>query len=497
MKKLFSVIISIFIGYSISAQDMVDALRFSETFSGGTARSTAMGGAFGSLGADFGSATQNPAGFGFYRMSEFTLTPSMYHNTTKSEYLGNNTKDSKFNGNFNNFSIVLAHKSRRDKGLAGMSIGLGFNRVNDYNGNTTIEGTNAQSSLADHYVQTANHYGNLDPFSDGLFYDAYLLNYDSISGNFYKEASMSLPAIQRKVISTTGRLNDWNLALGFNISNFLYYGATFNFMPLDYSENSYYSEYNAAIPNSQYFSQYENTSTSGTGYAGKFGIIVVPAPFIHVGFAYHTPVNYRLHYEYQTNMVSQYVNGVVFPYQYEDGLHNDYTLITPYKLVGSLGFVFGKFGILSADVEYIDYSSTHLKNGGGGDNFSDVNDAIKQVYRSTFNVKTGAEVRLFSMLYVRGGFGYYGSPYKPEDPGTNIPAINKDAYHLNYSAGIGLRQKQFYIDFAWSYFKQKEKYILYSWADLPTDPTGNTIYSYTSNQTKSITNFITTFGFRF
>ena len=187
---------------------------------------------------------------------------------------------------------------------------------------------------------------------------------------------------------------------------------------------------------------------------------------------------------YETNIVSQFVNTKVFPYQYEDGLSYDYTLITPYKAIGSLGLIIGKFGILSADVEYIDYASMHFKNGGDGYDFHDENQGIKQIYRDNINVKTGAEVRL-GVLYFRGGFGYYGSPYRTSE-------INKDAYHLSYSAGLGLREKHFFIDFAYNYMMQKEKYILY---DFNTTPTTDVFY--TSDQTQNSMKIMTTFGIRF
>ena len=45
-------------------QNEEDALRYSDILPGGTARSWALGGAFGAVGGDAASATTNPAGFG-------------------------------------------------------------------------------------------------------------------------------------------------------------------------------------------------------------------------------------------------------------------------------------------------------------------------------------------------------------------------------------------------------------------------------------------------
>jgi hypothetical protein len=488
MKRLLQLLGAAVISYSVSGQDWVDALRFSEKFSGGTARSTAMGGAFGSLGADFASLSQNPAGLGLYRKSELIITPEVFHSRVNSTYLANQTHDTKYNFNVNSFGFVTAYKPRGDKFLKGVNFAIGYNKVNNFNSHIYIQGTNPQSSLADHYVQTANSYDTLDPFTDGLYYDAYVIDRDTVTGQYFiYNNKLPLPGIQQKTIDRSGRINEWNMALGFNFSNLIYIGGTFSFLPLRYTETSYYAEYNALIPNSQYFSQYEYTSTSGNGIEGKFGIIATPIPLIHIGVAFHTPVKYWLNYQYNTNLVSQFVNGVVQPLGYEDGVSYNYQLVTPYKAIGSLGFVFGKFGVLSADVEYVSYSTMHIKGGGDATYVDYVNQGIKDIYHNNFNFKTGAEVRL-SMFYLRGGFGYYGSPYKSSE-------INKDAYHLNYSAGFGIRGKHAYIDFAWNYLLQKEKYILYNWTDVTANP--NTEVFYTADLTHNEMMMLTTFGIRF
>jgi hypothetical protein len=65
MKKYFFLFtITLLIPFLIQAQDLADALRYSNLSVAGTARSGAMGNAFGALGGDFTSASINPAGIG-------------------------------------------------------------------------------------------------------------------------------------------------------------------------------------------------------------------------------------------------------------------------------------------------------------------------------------------------------------------------------------------------------------------------------------------------
>ena len=73
-----------------SAQNHLDALRYSDQNINGTARYSAMAGAFGSLGAEFAALSSNPAGIGMYQFSEITFTPSLNFNSTKSYYKGMN-----------------------------------------------------------------------------------------------------------------------------------------------------------------------------------------------------------------------------------------------------------------------------------------------------------------------------------------------------------------------------------------------------------------------
>ena len=52
MKLLFSVTTLSLLSISLISQNDIDAMRYSQTFFGGTSRSKAMAGSFGALGAD-------------------------------------------------------------------------------------------------------------------------------------------------------------------------------------------------------------------------------------------------------------------------------------------------------------------------------------------------------------------------------------------------------------------------------------------------------------
>src|SRR6056297_1646319 len=97
MKRYIITIILITFGMAALSQNAVDALRYSDLKPSGTARYNSMSGAFSSLGGDFSTISQNPAGLGIYRKSTLTFSPSIVFTRTDSKYLNN--KESDFNYN--------------------------------------------------------------------------------------------------------------------------------------------------------------------------------------------------------------------------------------------------------------------------------------------------------------------------------------------------------------------------------------------------------------
>src|ERR1035437_6993547 len=57
----------------------------------GTARTVGSAGAYGSVGADMGCITVNPAGLGLYRSTDFSITPLVQISNNEAVYDGNHT----------------------------------------------------------------------------------------------------------------------------------------------------------------------------------------------------------------------------------------------------------------------------------------------------------------------------------------------------------------------------------------------------------------------
>lgn len=78
MKKISAYVIGVALSVasgvpSVYAQGEADAIRYSRTELGGSARFRSMAGAFGALGGDFSAIGQNPAGLGIFALRKSRL----------------------------------------------------------------------------------------------------------------------------------------------------------------------------------------------------------------------------------------------------------------------------------------------------------------------------------------------------------------------------------------------------------------------------------------
>ena len=84
MKKYILLLITIITVNIIQAQEIRDALRYSQENLNGTARFRAMSGAFGALGGDLSSINVNPAGAAIFANNQlgFTLNNTSINNNS-------------------------------------------------------------------------------------------------------------------------------------------------------------------------------------------------------------------------------------------------------------------------------------------------------------------------------------------------------------------------------------------------------------------------------
>jgi hypothetical protein len=514
-KLLYSIFFSLSVFFTY-AQSASDALNYSQTFNGGTARFVSMGGAFGALGGDFSTLSYNPAGLGIYRTSEFTLTPSFKKKTIGSTFYGENNEDSQTKLGFDNIGFVISYKPEetRENGLINFNIGFGYNRTNDFNSSSIARGDNPDNSMMDYFankINTANRYYIDDLYDDENKYPFLNLNapwdivmawntmllYDTVPGTggtqYYPALLSGDRVTQKNVIETTGSSGEYLLSFATNFSNKFFIGATIGIDRFNYESTTTYSE-DAPQSNGRwsngdrfYYSDYiQNYEISGSGYNLKLGMIYKPIDGLRLGAAVHTPTYYDFDDTYSYIMKSNFdINYQENNFVSESPLGNfNYHFETPLKLIGSIAYIFKDRGLLSIDIEHLDYSNMSFSKSGDGSSFSDLNQEIKDVYKSVNNIKIGGEIRLKDVL-LRGGYAFYPSPYKNG-------YLNKNANRSLISGGIGYRSGNFFIDAAYLYSIQKVKYYFY---DLRNTDGSLAINPVSTKTTEG--KFLVTMGFKF
>jgi hypothetical protein len=480
MKKIQLLIAALLLSGGIMAQSTDEALRYSQQHFNGTARSAAMGGAFGALGGDFSSLSINPAGIGVYRSSEFTFSPSIELTKAKNSGI---TQDN-YSFTIGNIGYVATFKPRLDKkeGWKNFNLGLGYNRMNNFNRESISRISNSSNSILDEWAINARGipsddlYNSSSIFYERLGYDAFLINPDE---NLNYQAALETGDIvdQERFLDEKGYIGEYLISFGANYNHKLYLGATIGIQDLFYESTSSYTEF-AKRDNAsplQEFTFNEFYETSGIGVNFKFGAIYKPTNELRLGLAIHTPTFYDMESERSTSIISffdpsrsdhpLYPSDGVAVHEFVSGDEEnrrvydfaEYNFETPFRAIASAAYLFKKRALISVDYEYINYSDAKYKDGPNGDNFygrgdeMGINDEINSFYQTTGNLRVGAEYRVNSYLSLRGGFAHFGSPYK------NF----SEASYEQYSLGWGLKRNNFFFDMAYLYNTKDESYLFY------------------------------------
>jgi len=465
MKKLLLTIFATAGLMVLSYGQYVDqALIFSQQNFGSTARSKAMGNAFGAVGGDFSSLSINPAGIGIYLRSEVTGTLNIAGiNNTEATYQGQITDDKSNNFSLRNFGYVLATPVQGGgSGLVSFNFGIGFNKLNNFNQMMSVGKNGSPHSRMDVFAQNTNGipssslldendpYHNGTPWESKLAWENYLINLvPNTTNNSYESILFANELVNENLtVSKEGYNNEYLASFGANFNHQLYLGATIGMQDLYYNESKSYAE------DGEFgrFDYYSTARTRGFGYNFKFGIIYRPVPSLRLGAAVHTRTYFDFKETYSSTMNSDLKNVSTDA----NGTHNaetpvgdyQYKMDTPSRMIGSIAYQFGKRGMISFDYEYVDYSSIKLRNGNDGYNFSTENTDMKTIYNSVSNLRFGAEIKPTDALSLRAGYELFGNPYKSFAYNSTQP--NKDFSYNTINAGIGYRINNVSFDVSYS-----------------------------------------------
>jgi hypothetical protein len=463
-------------------QEPIDALRYTQTGHGGTARSRAIGGAITSLGGDISTATVNPAGLAFFRTNEFVFTPGLSFGSNKTQYLNDNTKGKYTSPDLSQAGLVFAKPGSWDGKWKNYTFGIGMNKTVNLGNTLQLNGLNNESSYSEKYLEELinnnvtdpNNAARNFPYGASLAFNTYLI--DTLAGpgssiNGYK--SLSTPqtgVIQNQEISSKGNINDMYFAASANFMDKLFLGGSLVFSKIRFERTSTFKETDATkkINNFNYFQTTEFLTSEGLGIGLKLGLIVKPIERLRIGLAFHSPTLYNMDDRYSTSISTDLegYQGAGVKTQssldFNDGElgQYQYNFTTPTRFMAGISYVLNEVedvqqqkGFISADVEFINYGNSRFEepgsvnNGNQGSSYlQDVNQAIKDQFNKALNMRIGGELK-FKTFMTRLGFNYLGNAYQLAD---------LTASQMHISGGIGYRNMGFFTDLTYIHQIKKD-----------------------------------------
>ena len=502
--RIFALAIAM-LGLHSFAQNDIDALRYSQTNIGGTARFISMGGAFGALGANTSCMSYNPAGIGVYRKGEINFTPGLRFTNVTGTMNGHSEKNFNPAFLFSGLGIAGSWDSKANKD-GRHSLGMAINQLQNFTAKTSIMGYANRKSMAKDFLANAGNAtpANLDPSYSGLAFNTYVL--DTANGSYYSFASSRFNMLQSKKIETTGRMNEWVFSYAYGYKDKLYLGLSLGVPLISYNHSSVYTEhddkdslylkylsststfstsydtnavmyYYPGLGGFKSMSYTETYKTSGKGFNLKLGILYRVNEYLRVGAHYHTPTILNLTDTYVYKMSSRFDEGNTYEWSYpENGGKYNYMIITPMRYGASLGFIYKNWFCFGLDYEALDYGQSQISGSDAGV-FSDVNNSIRSKYTRANNIRAGAEFNI-NPVVLRVGFASYGSPFGKTLTGNFV--------RNTFSGGVGFRSGNWSFDFGLIRQLYTEDYYMY-----------NPKYSDKSEIKFSGTNFVATIGCKF
>lgn len=455
------------ISFGLRAQGVDDAILYSQIQYEGTARSMAMGNATGAMGGDITSACINPAGLGLYRSSEFTFSLGPQYHFCLTDYYGDTHYTQKLRATIPSLSLVFTSETSNYRPLRYFQIGIGMTRTNEFSYRQKAQGLNPASSMVDSYIQTLGGIDemfnpNIDPgrylkdnypYDLSLAWETYLIDrYYNESGELYFDSPVPQGNVwQTDNVTSRGRSEEWTLALAANYYDKLFLGASVGLAHIRRTSTRTYEE-TPVDGNSNFFDweHVEELGDTAWGVNGKVGLIYYPVSWLRVGVAWHSPTKYSVGERWQTETQTNLKGGDgerEYYKSYSPSLDWSYDFYTPHTFIGSLAFIIGQHGMVTTDVEYMNYGQAKFK-------FNNEYQYYDDVLNPTFNMRFGLEWR-FRQVFARCGTAYYGSPY---GFGKTDGSAKKLALGLGYAASESITW-----DFAYELSHSTSRYTPYQY----------------------------------
>lgn len=451
--------------YALQAQNSTDAIRFSQTDISGTARFSAMSGAFGALGGDLSAIGINPAGSVIFNNNQAGMTLAVNAKDNKANYFGTDSDENNVNFDLNQAGVVWIFRDTEKSDWKKFAIAMNYDNTKNLN-NTIFSAGENSNSVSNYFLSYANgiqqNYLSNYNFEDlnyseqqaFLGYQAYIINPESnylTETNYFSNVPLGANYFQSQSFTSNGINGKASFNVAAQYKDFLSIGINLNAHFIDYRQSTaFYEKNDFQNTNSDYLVNrlafFNDLYTYGNGFSIQVGTIIKPTKEIRFGLTYQSPTWFNLNDELSQSVVSVSRNDtnelspdVVDPQIVT--IFQPYKLRTPSKFTGSFAYIFGKNGLISFDYSLKDYNNILLKP---NNDFIGENNYMSTVLKTASEFKLGAEYKI-EKWSLRGGYNFEESPYK------NSKTIG-DLYGI--TTGLGYNFGDFKIDIAYAYSKR-------------------------------------------
>ncbi len=439
---------------SIFSQNFVDGLRLSEPGVISSGKNLAMGNAALAVGTDYSGVLINPATLGMLESEvNFGFYFSSYENN--SNYFNAKLNAKETSTQINELSFVYKIPTRRGS----LVIGIGYNKLKDFNSVTEFEGFNTGNNSMIQDLTNRNSDLTYDLRLSHAVYDNGIFLYDEtfINGNLF----------QKGTLVESGNLENLSFSAATEIAKDLYIGGSLNFIggtftnDRNYAEtdvNNVYDENLQIDPDDPQtidfveFTTHDNYKWDISGFNLKGGFVYDFSRMFTIGGSIESSTSYFINEEYFVEGSSYFENN--YSYDVTPQVSTlKYEITTPMKASfgGSLKV---PFVILFTSIDLIDYSEMELFGDFDSATIVEINEEIRRNldFAPIYHFGLASTIP-FLDLRVKAGTMLISSPYKDK-------LLQSDKEYVTFGLGF-FSHGPVKLDFATAYGSWKEAVDIY------------------------------------
>lgn len=451
-RKLFSIISVLLSSLYLTAQTSQEAFELSTSNIFGSARYTSMGGAFGSLGGDLSSISDNPAGAAVFLFPEVGVSFEVNFNNSISN---GDTSNSPVKGSYsdlNQFGLVFSLNNSDDGPFKKINFGFNIQKIQDFKNNINTVSSrnigldqfflnNAQGIFLDDIMTRDNE--TIDDLYDFLGtnygysaqqaflgFNAYIIDpvlNESNNNSYFSTASYD-QVNHDFYLDKSGDHKKYSFTLSTQYKDNLYLGLNLNSHQLNKHEITDLTESNYLSDSNIDFIRFNNdVLTYGRGFSAQIGMIAKVKNNLRIGLSYQSPTKLNLTEESMQFLISDnlfegsLVTDVVDPQVINT---SKYKLTIPSKTSISASLIIKSKGLISFEYSSKNYSNINF-TANKNSYLRNLNQELSSNYKPASIYKLGAELNQ-NQLSFRAGY------YSEESS-----IRNADNSHSGITFGVG------------------------------------------------------------